>query len=352
MVKAHALGTTGFRAPEVTMGQDYNESVDIFSAGVCLFYMVTGVEPFSDVFESIDNHNKQSQQYSLLFSDIKQYWRDNIGYKTIVVEAVKQLILKMIEFNPKDRIMIKEIMQHEWYLGKCLSNKAKLKQYILSLRHQKSQFKDLKFEPPSVTLSPFCIDETDKNLLFTIKSSKETHVVFDTLQKCVEKQLNGNVEYDEIDHVMVCAVPDTEKDEIVEFAVAMYLSRKENSKQALKSLYKTIKKLNSNDMAMNEDGDDNDDDDNGDDNGMDLESKSNQVEEMSPMIYILMIGEIDGRDSKLIGFKETVIKALEVVKCKFLADIQVMKEWKLLFEKTKNRVHDEVGDTQSICTQL
>ena len=329
---AHALGTTGFRAPEVTMNKDYNQSVDIFSAGVCLFYMLTGEEPFSKVFKSKDGSDTKSDRYSLLLSNMKQYWFKYVGYKIIVSQSAKQLILRMLAFDPKDRILIKKIMQHEWYLGKYLSNGEQLKHHVISLLKQKLYFKGLEFKSPSITLTPLCIDETNKNLLFTIKSPKETQIIFDTLQNCVEKKLNGRVDYDDNnDHVLLCYVPDTENDEIVEFAASLYLSRNWNSKKALKSLRDAVKKNN--------------DKKNNDNHNMDVELKSNN--DSYGHVYTLMIREIDARDSKLIKFKDTIIKALEIVECKFLADIQMMKKWKQLVKNTNNSQHEV-----SKCIQL
>ena len=53
--KKHALeqfkmmtktGTVAFSAPEIFTQKDYNEKVDIWSAGIVLYMMLTGQQPF------------------------------------------------------------------------------------------------------------------------------------------------------------------------------------------------------------------------------------------------------------------------------------------------------------------
>jgi serine/threonine protein kinase len=40
-------GTPGFTAPEILMGLDYDESVDMFSLGIILYFMLCGTLPFN-----------------------------------------------------------------------------------------------------------------------------------------------------------------------------------------------------------------------------------------------------------------------------------------------------------------
>lgn len=52
------VGTPYYVAPEVVSGREYNEKVDIWSAGIILYIMITGTPPFygdsvTEIFESV-----------------------------------------------------------------------------------------------------------------------------------------------------------------------------------------------------------------------------------------------------------------------------------------------------------
>ena len=318
------------------MKQDYNQSIDIFSLGVTLFVMLTGFKPFSRIVELQDTGGYiKTERYSLFLSDMKQYWREYVGYKTIVDQSCKQLLSKMLAFDPKDRFTMSKITQHEWYTGECVANGSKLKNHVDSLLKQKLYFKGLEFESPSTTLTPISMDETNPNVLFSIKSTSEIKVIFETLKNCIQNQLNGNIDdaYDKDDNVLVCFFPHTKNNkEQVEIAAALYLSRRWNSRESLRKLNEVI--------AAREDS-----------NNSDSDTKLSE-EEVMPMVYVLKINEIDGRDVKLQAYKDIIIKALETVDCKPFEKISLTPKWKSLVGNVDNHNmkqqdthvdHDEVS---------
>ena len=318
-VKSHMVGTVGFRAPEITMRQDYNQSVDIFSLGVVLFIMLTGQRPFRRVFRRFatkDNCNSTQQQvgkrYSLLFSNTKQYWGKYIGYNTIVHGKAKDLLLQMLEFDYKRRILMYDIMQHEWYSGTRLENGAQLQQHIHYLLNMKvhdlnqvyddekhsanstlksqseslpvaTSAKQLVHSFSSVPLCPVSIDETDPSLVFT-KNNKQ--LVFDSLKDNIEHQLQGTVHFDKCQNVLICTFPQEYKDDcgvktMVEFATRMYLSRRWNSYSVWHS----------------------------------LNVKSESTDTKEEPIYLVVISEIDGREDILETIKPRILKILESANC-------------------------------------
>lgn len=333
-MKAHVVGTARFRAPEVTMRQDYNESVDIFSAGVTLFIMLTKLFPFPKAVESKEGHYEKNKRYDLLLSDFNRYWKENIGYKTIVNQSAKQLILQMLAFNDKNRISINKIMEHEWIInGKTLANGVELQKHVESLLKQKSYFSGLKFSSPSITLTPLAIDEKEEHehmlTLFTMKLPGETDTVLDTLKTCVENELNGATYQYETEHLLLCSVPGgTMNNKIVQFSAAMYLSRMWNSKRSLKRMNDSNKTL-----VLTKD--------------IETESKSESKSDLhdmdaqsNPMVYVLTIREIDGKDTMLIPFKYKILKALETIDCKPFGEISVTSEWSKLMEQNSDKELD------------
>lgn len=82
------LGSPIYTAPEILRKQPYNEKVDIWSAGVILFNMVTGYQPFfSEKEDEID----------------KVVLSKQINFSVIQNENLKQLCMHMLEKDPKKR---------------------------------------------------------------------------------------------------------------------------------------------------------------------------------------------------------------------------------------------------------
>ena len=83
------LGTTIYMAPEILKRLPYNEKVDIWSAGVLLFNMETGCEPFSTENEDIK---------------IYQILNLSIDFNVIENEDIRNLCKDLMEKNPNKRI--------------------------------------------------------------------------------------------------------------------------------------------------------------------------------------------------------------------------------------------------------
>ena len=93
------VGTPGFTPPEIIIHNDYNESCDIFSLGVCLFSLVTGNLPF-------ELQNKNSD---LLISQI-----ENLDYPDFISNNLKELLKLMLNHNPNNRANLDNILDSKW----------------------------------------------------------------------------------------------------------------------------------------------------------------------------------------------------------------------------------------------
>ena len=96
------VGSPYYIAPEV-LKKNYNEKCDIWSCGVILYILLVGYPPFkgnntTELFENIS---------------IGKYSVSSTGWKKISHSA-KDLVCKMLEYDPAKRISSQEAMEHPW----------------------------------------------------------------------------------------------------------------------------------------------------------------------------------------------------------------------------------------------
>ena len=106
-------GTPGYIAPEIYKNKGYEGfQCDIWSAGVTLYYMLSGSQPF--------------RAYSLKDMEKKVVKGDFEEIKDISDEA-NDLIKKMLVVDPDKRITINEILNHPWLKDENVENRKNLK---------------------------------------------------------------------------------------------------------------------------------------------------------------------------------------------------------------------------------
>ena len=97
------VGSSYYIAPEVIKGK-YDESCDIWSIGVIMYIMLIGTPPFNgdeddDILKAVTNgkYDTTLPQYQAL--------SDN----------AKDLLTKLLKYNPSDRITAAEALNHPWF---------------------------------------------------------------------------------------------------------------------------------------------------------------------------------------------------------------------------------------------
>ena len=99
--QALRCGSPGYVAPEILMKKSYNNKVDIFSAGIILFILLSGRAPFyGTTANEILVKNKECR---LHFHD--KYW------KTVSKDGI-DLVLKLTDPNPDSRVTAAEALMH------------------------------------------------------------------------------------------------------------------------------------------------------------------------------------------------------------------------------------------------
>lgn len=92
-------GSCAYAAPEVILGEPYNgEKSDVWSTGVILYAMVCGRLPFND---------KDSKT---LLAQVSQ----GLSFPSDVTASCRDLITKLLVFNPRERLSLSEILEHAW----------------------------------------------------------------------------------------------------------------------------------------------------------------------------------------------------------------------------------------------
>lgn len=112
-------GTPMYVAPEVVNcipGLMYHEAVDLWSAGVILFMLLSGYPPFHD-----DND-------AVLFEKIRKgrFDYDDEVWGHVSADA-KDLIKQLLVVEPRKRLTAVEALQHAWFKSELRGDKALLK---------------------------------------------------------------------------------------------------------------------------------------------------------------------------------------------------------------------------------
>lgn len=96
--KTHC-GSILYAAPELLLGEEYTEKVDIWSAGVMLFIMTTGSFPFY-------HENMSICLQKIVMSEVQ--FPGSLSF------SLKDFLMRMLTKDPKERISIDQVLEHPW----------------------------------------------------------------------------------------------------------------------------------------------------------------------------------------------------------------------------------------------
>lgn len=105
------LGTRGYLAPEMLQRHTYDKAIDIWALGVIVFVLLCGCLPFDDDSAKIETESDAKLKFTLRFPR----WASNLS------EAAKDLLLKLLAVDPKDRITADQALRHSWVAGKAVT---------------------------------------------------------------------------------------------------------------------------------------------------------------------------------------------------------------------------------------
>jgi calcium/calmodulin-dependent protein kinase I len=99
-----ACGTPGYVAPEVLKQTGHGKPVDIWSVGVIMYTLLCGYTPFWG-----------EDQQSLFDSILKGVYDFEDDYWSNISDYAKDLIDKMLTYDPNRRITANEALKHPWF---------------------------------------------------------------------------------------------------------------------------------------------------------------------------------------------------------------------------------------------
>ena len=111
LTSTYKVGSPSYIAPEILNGEEYDYSVDIWSLGVLMYYLLCGNKPFTGTTEQ--DIYKEIKTKEVKFKD--KIW-DNIS------NEAKNLIKSMLVKNKKKRININQCLYSDWIINNIKKN--------------------------------------------------------------------------------------------------------------------------------------------------------------------------------------------------------------------------------------
>lgn len=238
-------GTPYYIAPEVLF-EKYDEKCDIWSCGVIMYILLCGYPPFNgDTDNEILNKIKAGK-----FTFPDEEW-------DVVSDEAKELIKKMLTFNPSDRISASDSLNHSW-LKEHNKKKVDINFSIKCLNNMKKFHAERKLQQAALTyiVNNLLTKEERNELLDLFQSFDKNGDGILTKEEIFEgyKSILGEVEASrEVERIMHDV--DLDKSGTIdynEFVLATTNRQKVLNKERLEATFKTFDKDGSGSISADE----------------------------------------------------------------------------------------------------
>ena len=181
-------GTPTYIAPEILRGKGYEGyGVDVWSAGVVLYAMLSGTVPFKG--------NNLRELHELILSG---------QYKSIndISKEASHLLKKIFEIEPKKRISINEILNHSWLSDVDVENSQKYNLFTNAERIilAKSNVDYRNINNKDDMIENFNIRNLDTNEEFENKNNNSKSVILAPFNSSITEDEDNNLEISIIDN--------------------------------------------------------------------------------------------------------------------------------------------------------
>ena len=95
------MGTPNYIAPEIIRGDQISHKIDNFAIGSILYFMLSGTLPFNNP----DVHGIFRKTLEGSYTMNTKKWKN-------ISEGAKDLVIKLLENYPEDRITLDEALKH------------------------------------------------------------------------------------------------------------------------------------------------------------------------------------------------------------------------------------------------
>ncbi|XP_074370730.1 calcium-dependent protein kinase 20-like isoform X1 [Apium graveolens] len=205
------VGSPYYVAPEV-LRKLYGQECDVWSAGVIIYILLSGVPPFWD--ETEQGIFEQVLRGDLDFAS--EPWPS-------ISDSAKDLVRKMLVRDPKKRLTAPEVLHHPWMKVDGLAPDKPLDSAVLSRLKQFSAMHKLKKIAIRIIAESLSEDEIAglKQMFKMIDTDNSGHITLEELQKGLEK-VGANLMESEISDLLESADLDNSGTiDYTEFVAAM-----------------------------------------------------------------------------------------------------------------------------------
>ncbi|XP_062702930.1 peripheral plasma membrane protein CASK isoform X4 [Aedes albopictus] len=161
------IGCPHYIAPEVVTRLIYTKACDVWGAGVMLHVLLSGRLPFQGSGKRLQEAIARGR----VMLDTPE-WKN-------VSSTGKDLVLKMLSPNPKNRPTISEILEHPWIRDRDKLQRNHLGETVEELKRYNARRKlkgAVQAVAGGVAMDPLCCADTDSSkVVLTSSSCKPTH---------------------------------------------------------------------------------------------------------------------------------------------------------------------------------
>lgn len=138
---AGLVGTYLYMAPEMLMGKNYDKEVDMWSAGIIMYMLLTGKHPLINIMEEKENADVYKTLIKrALLSDNSTVVDMNKSEVRLMKKEIKTLLNQLLELDPKKRITAERALKDPWIVK---SGGVKRQNNILTIEKFIRKRKDL-----------------------------------------------------------------------------------------------------------------------------------------------------------------------------------------------------------------